>query len=156
MIFRNRHNTRSLDKPDKPSIGSVHRVIAPGDFDFKELFKANYPMVLRHATFIVSDKAAAEDIAQETFIKLYERPPKEFTNLSAWLLTVATNIAYNYLRSEKSRKRREEAEVRIEEGFDQNVETIEKLTDAERVRELLLRLDDRDRVCLVLKFSGFS
>lgn len=143
MVFGNGNKNRLIS----------NRVISPDDFDFKELFRANYPAVLRHALFITGDRAFAEDVAQETFIKLYERPPKEFTNLSGWLLTVATNIAYNSLRSEKSRKRREASEIPIDEVFDQDLEGI---ADAESVRELLAKLDERDRVCLVLKFSGFS
>jgi DNA-directed RNA polymerase specialized sigma24 family protein len=64
----------------------LKRTVAPDDFAFRELFEANYPMVLRHLILILGEQAAAEDIAQETFIRLYERPPKEFTNLSGWLL----------------------------------------------------------------------
>jgi RNA polymerase sigma factor (sigma-70 family) len=147
VIFGNEKRTISN------SSNKVSRTISPNDFDFKELFKANYPMVLRHAMLMTSDRAFAEDVAQETFIKLYERPPKEFTNLSGWLLTVATNITYNSLRSEKSRKRREAAEIPLYEAFEQN---LDNLDDAEHVRKLLAKLNDRDRVCLVLKFSGFG
>lgn len=147
MIFGNKKSMISNDS------NKFSRAISPDDFDFRELFKANYPMVLRHATLITGDIAFAEDVAQETFIKLYERPPKEFTNLSGWLLKVATNIAYNNLRSEKSRKRREATEKPLVESFEQDTES---MIDAERVKELMIELSDRDRICLILKFSGFS
>jgi len=129
------------------------RPLSPEDFDFKELFVANYPLVLKHALFLTGDKGQAEDVAQETFIRLYERPPKEFTNLSAWLLTVATNITYNNWRSSKSQKRREVEGALVDEIFEEN---FDRFSDIEKVRELLARLDDRDRTCLVLKFSGFT
>jgi RNA polymerase sigma factor (sigma-70 family) len=153
VIFSNKKKSNLVLISGGQETKPVSRPVAPDDFDFKELFRANYPTVLRHAVFLTGNRALAEDVAQETFIKLYERPPREFTNLSGWLLTVATNIAYNNLRSEKSRKRREEAEIPVDEVFDQD---LEGLVDAERVRELLAKLDDRDRTCLVLKFSGFS
>lgn len=131
----------------------ANKSISTVDFDFKELFDANYAMVVRHAMFIVAERAMAEDIAQETFIKLYENPPREFTNLSGWLIRVATNLAYNQLRGEKNRKRREAAEGLIREAFEEDFLHSSEATEA---RDALKDLDIRDRTCLVLKFSGFS
>jgi RNA polymerase sigma factor (sigma-70 family) len=69
---------------------------------------------------------------------------------------VATNLAYNYLRSEKSRLRREEhtgahgcTVVSSEETALQNEET-------NTVRRTLQALPERDRLCLLMKHSGFS
>jgi RNA polymerase sigma factor (sigma-70 family) len=135
------------------------KLISPDDFDFKELFDANYPNVFRHLMLILGERAAAEDIAQETFIKLYESPPKEFTNLSAWLIKVSTNLAYNYLRSEKNRKRREAVQVAARSeaaGQEPFAEGFAGFDDVVGAKEALRALDDRDRICLVLKFSGFS
>ncbi|MDI6816923.1 MAG: sigma-70 family RNA polymerase sigma factor [Actinomycetota bacterium] len=131
----------------------LKRTVAPDDFAFRELFEANYPMVLRHLILILGDQTAAEDIAQETFIRLYERPPKEFTNLSGWLIKISTNLAYNYLRGEKSRKRREMADTPVMEIY---ADDFYRMGETEEVREALRRLDYRDRVLIVLKFYGFS
>jgi RNA polymerase sigma factor (sigma-70 family) len=127
--------------------------IAPDDFDFKELFTANYQHVLRHLILLTGNKTLAEDIAQETFIKLYENPPREFTNLSGWLMKVSTNLAYNHLRGEKNRKKREEAQGFVRDVFE---EDFLRTSEAAEARAALRTLDDRDRTCLVLKFSGFS
>lgn len=135
------------------------KVVSPEDFDFKELFDANYPMVFRHLMLVIGERTAAEDVAQETFIKLYENPPREFTNLSGWLLKVSTNLAYNYLRSEKSRKRREAAQLTTEAksgNGDPVAQGFANFDDVIAITEVLRSLDDRDRICLVLKFSGFS
>ncbi|HZD61120.1 MAG TPA: RNA polymerase sigma factor SigX [Anaerolineae bacterium] len=133
---------------------SPKETISPGDFDFKELFDAHYPMVLRHLMLIVGERAIAEDVAQETFIKLYERPPKEFTSLSGWLIKVSTHLAYNYLRMEKNRKRREAAGGTVREAFE--ADFLEPNEEVAEVRTALNSLDERDRICLILKFSGFS
>lgn len=127
----------------------------PESFDFKELFIANYSMVLRHLMLITGERSTAEDLAQETFIRLYKCPPKEFTNLSGWLIKVATNLAYNYLRDERKRKQREFSEiaVAVNECFE---EDLLQASQAIEVKEILNSLDDRDRICLILKFSGFS
>jgi len=131
----------------------LKRTVAPDDFAFRELFEANYSMVFRHLILIVGEQATAEDIAQETFIKLYERPPEEFTNLSGWLIKVSTNLAYNYLRGEKSRKRREMADMSITEI---SADDCFRASETGEVRDALRRLDYRDRALIVLKFYGFS
>jgi len=128
------------------------KAISPEDFDFKELFDAHYAMVLRHLMLVLGDRMTAEDIAQDTFIRLYERPPGDFTNLSGWLIRVSTNLAYNHLRGEKSRKRRETENAPpevFEDDFFSSGEALE-------AREALQILDEIDRICLILKFSGFS
>ena len=128
-------------------------VISTDNFDFKELFDANYPMVFRHLMLIMGERAAAEDLAQETFIKLYEKPPKEFTNLTGWLIRVSTNLAYNYLRGEKNRKKRESVGEPAGESFEEDFLRSSEALEARRALELL---DEKHRTCLILKFSGFS
>lgn len=128
-------------------------IISPDDFDFKELFNANYPMVFRHLMLIVGERTIAEDLAQETFIKLYEKPPREFTNLAGWLIRVSTNLAYNHLRGEKNRKNREALDAPVRESFEEDFLRSGEALDARRALELL---DEKHRTCLILKFSGFS
>lgn len=124
---------------------------------FRELFQSHYPAVCRQLTCLLGSRAAAEDVAQETFIKLYQSPPREYSNLRGWLSRVAANLAYNHLRSESSRRRREtgagnlagEAEAGPEEALLKNEEVA--LT-----RAVLELLPERDRACLLLRFSGMS
>ena len=130
----------------------LKKTVSPDVFDFKELFDAHYPMVFRHLMLIFGERTIVEDMAQDTFIKLYESPPKDFTKLAGWLIKVSTNLAYNYLRSEKSRKRRESGGI-VRESFEQDFQISNEIA---QVKEALRLLGDRDRVCLILKFSGFS
>lgn len=130
----------------------LKEVITPDNFNFKELFEANYPMVFRHLMLIFGERSIAEDIAQETFIKLYEQPPNEFTNLSGWLMKVSTNLAYNYVRGEKNRKQRESERILASTAFDEDFLRTSEVFEA---REALSALSERDRICLILKFSGF-
>src|SRR5215831_16936199 len=71
-----------------------------------EAFMKNYQnMVFSTAIRLVANQAEAEDIAQETFLKAYER----FSELSksptagGWLKTVATNMCLNHLSRYRSR-----------------------------------------------------
>ena len=58
----------------------------------------------------------AEEITQETFLKLYTTPPRQYQNIGGWLSRVAVNLAYNSLRREKSRQRRE-AKIEQQQGL---------------------------------------
>lgn len=75
--------------------------------------------LLRHARALIGDDSGHEDVVQETFMKLLERPPVmpegvrgnasiESAHLSSWLHKVTRNGCMDTLRSEKRRKLREE------------------------------------------------
>ncbi|MFX4262097.1 RNA polymerase sigma factor SigX [Pelotomaculum propionicicum] len=124
---------------------------------FKEIFESHYPSVCRRLTSLLGSRAAAEDVAQEAFIKLYEAPPRENSNLGGWLTRVATNMAYNHLYSEKSRRRREADAGRSLAAAEP--EPGEELLRSEVVaftRRVLELLPERDRACLLLKYSGMD
>lgn len=122
---------------------------------FKELFDLHYPAVYRRAACILGNPAAAEDVAQETFIKLYQAPPVHQDNLAGWLVRVATNLAYNHLRGEKNRRRRESGQ-----GMEETImlpsceEEALRREETRLVQKVLDYLPERDRTCLLLRFSG--
>jgi len=107
----------------------------------------------------LGNRTAAEDVAQEVFLKLYQNPPREPSNLGGWLNRVATNLALNHLRSEKNRKHREKTAGQLTGTADAEPGPEESLAQAEEinlVRKVLQRLPERDRICLILKFSGMD
>lgn len=125
--------------------------------NFKELFDTYYTAVYRQLYFLLGEQTAAEDLAQETFLKLYSTPPRDLYNPGGWLVRVATNLAYNYLRSEKSRKERE---TNVEYERISNIISYDEMfirsQEVRQVRAVLKQMAVRDRVCLLLKFSGYS
>lgn len=130
-------------------------IVAKNTADFRELFETHYPQVFKRLTYMLADAAAAEDIAQEVFVKLLHSPPKEQTNLSGWLNKVAVNMALNYLRSEKHRRLREtksEAQTNISSVEDD----VFRIAQIYEVRDVLEKLAHRERLCLLLKASGSS
>lgn len=95
-------------------------------------------------------------MAQETFLKLFQTPPREQSNLGGWLARVATNLAYNQLRSEKSRKGRE---IKSDLGLVAMAPAEEIALRNEEIRLVQSALDslqDRDKTCLLLRYSGMS
>jgi len=136
-----------------PSTTTEHTI---NQTNFREYFERHYPAVCRQLIRLLGSRAAAEDVAQETFIKLYQSPPREPSNLGGWLARVATNLAYNHLRSENSRRRREAGAglfTTVEAGPEEALVRSEEAALTRRVLELL---PERDRACLLLKFSGMS
>jgi RNA polymerase sigma factor (sigma-70 family) len=123
--------------------------------DFVTAYREYYPVVLRHAAYLTGSVQAAEDIVQEAFAKLYKAPPAH-GNTIAWLSRVTSNLAYNHIRDEKGRKGKEpvlaeddaEKVISIEERAIRNQEV-------RLVRKVLSGLPARDRMCLLLKFSGY-
>jgi RNA polymerase sigma factor (sigma-70 family) len=117
----------------------------------REAFLEDYPAVLKHLVFLTNDRALAEDLSQEAFGKLVQReedPAAEpLDSRRAWLLTVASNLAYNHFRSET---RRQEREGRVAE------QTTADVDDVLDVRTTLARLEPRDRTVLMLRYTGFT
>lgn len=140
-----------------PIAARLHNQPEENTVRFKTLFGTYYPRICRQLTYLLGDRAAAEDLAQETFLKLYQNPPSEWTNPGGWLAKVATNLAYNYLRGEKSRQARETntANNAAHTVFSLE-ETISRSQEVAAVRSVLQQMAARDRTCLLLRFSGFS
>jgi len=111
-------------------------------------------MIFRHCAYITGDVQAAEDLAQEAFIKLLNMPPAH-GNTAAWLSRVATNLSYNYIRDRKTMRSKESV---IEGQVPDNVISIEDIairnSEVRLTRKVLNSLNPRDRLCLLLKFSG--
>ncbi len=131
------------------------------DAEFQKLYKQYFAIVFRHVNYLLGGQSpTAEEIVQETFIRLYNSPPLTQDNLSAWLLRVATNTTYNYLRSDKRRSAREEKVHNLncvrQEAADSAEEVYLHNQQVLAVKEILELLPERDRMCLLLRFSGFS
>jgi RNA polymerase sigma-70 factor (ECF subfamily) len=75
--------------------------------DFTTFMRAYQDMVYTTAARLLGDETQAEDIAQEVFIKAYERWDDLRTSPAAggWLKTVATNMSINHLQRYRKRWR---------------------------------------------------
>ena len=119
-------------------------------------------MVFSTAMRLVANQAEAEDIAQEVFLKAYERfdDLRESPTAGGWLKTVATNMSLNHLARYRSRwsffselfgGKGQDDEQEPEFAAPENVE--EELANADRrtlVEQALQKLPPAQRVPLVL------
>jgi RNA polymerase sigma factor (sigma-70 family) len=128
---------------------------------FQRLFREHYPGVARKLYALTGDYAAAEDLAQEVFLRLYQSPPDRLEAVGAWLHRVLTRVGYDYLRQRSSgRSLIEKETARIaawSESTAPSGET-EVIREWEKdvVRRVLQKLSDRDRTALLLREEGYS
>jgi RNA polymerase sigma-70 factor (ECF subfamily) len=128
---------------------------------FETLFAEYWARVYRLLYRLVGDPAEAEDLALETFFRLYQRhpqPEKEF-NLGGWLHRVATNLGLHSIRSFKRRERYEMAagKYALDEQTDhQPAEIMAKEEEQRMARLVLSQMNERQARLLVMRHSGMA
>ncbi len=125
---------------------------------FRQLFDERFPPLCRYLHRLCGDPALAADVAQETFVRLYQRGSMP-DDASAWVLAVAHNL----LRNEWRRVGRQLRLLKQRVGNlvpDHSPPSADaELLSQERirlVRRALDRLNLRDRQMLLLRHEGYS
>ena len=65
------------------------------------LYEYYYPLIVRYIDRQFRGKVDGKDIAQQFFIKLFEIKPKFVRGPTAWVYTIARNMALDKLRKDK-------------------------------------------------------
>ena len=87
---------------------AVLRAAMAGDLDaFERLVRMYQPLVWRFLRHLLRDEALAEDVTQETFVRLYQRLPsfRFRCKFSSWVFRVARNAGIDAIRSRERRDR---------------------------------------------------
>jgi len=128
---------------------------------FEAIFCQHYARIYRLLWRLVGSEA--DDLAQETFLRLYTRPPRRLRgSIEAWLIRVAVNLAYNRLRAMRRQKAYWEQLLYETDGRGwQPIElaphqVVERTDICRRVRAVLARLKRRQAMILLLRYDGFS
>jgi len=125
--------------------------------DFDTTFDAHYPELVRYCRRLTGDTDAAEDVAQESFVRLFDHGVDGTpAGIRAWLFKTATHLVRDRYRVRRNRERLlEENPVRPTEG-DSPDRSLERSEDRRRARVALDTLAPRDREILLMRYSGFS
>ena len=118
---------------------------------FESIYDAYNRLVYGIALRMLGQTAAAEDLTQSVFLKVWSAPDS-FTagNFGAWISRVTRNRALDILRSRAVRSQDEmPADVPLEGSIDEDV--FAKL-DGERVRKALAELPEEQRSLIELGF----
>jgi RNA polymerase sigma-70 factor (ECF subfamily) len=86
----------------------MERIRAGDPHAFDQLFARHQAGLLRHLGRLVRDEAAAEDLLQEVFLRVWTRAEQWESrgSLEGWLRRIATNLALNYIRTVRRRRQR--------------------------------------------------
>ena len=123
-----------------------------------EAYRRHAGAVFALAKRLLSDAALAEEIVQEVFLRIWNQPEKfdpERGTLRSYLLAQCHGGSVDLLRSESSRRLREERDARrtAEKGYDLEHEVVD-LTVAERLKEALHLLPAVEREAIALAYFG--
>lgn len=124
--------------------------------DFDALFQTLYPSLFRYLQRLTGDADAAEDIAQEAFVRLLTQdlPEKE---ARPWLFAVGTNLVRDRARKQERRHRLLQAvPVLPSAAGPRPDEAVERKEEVQLVRVALARLAPRDQQLLLMREEGFS
>ena len=121
------------------------------------LFRIHAPMVLNTAFRVLRDRSLAEDVLQETFLKLYQMKDHVDQELSipGLLRKISINLSIDILRK-RGRERSLQENEEEDQGSTRSIHIPLMQVDANEVvtvRELLERLPSVDRLILELRYG---
>jgi RNA polymerase sigma factor (sigma-70 family) len=123
-----------------------------------DLFHAHFHRLVRYLDRLSGDPELAADLAQEAFIKLYQRGSMP-DHPEAWLITVAMNLFRN-VKSTRARRRRlltpARAEASLSDPMPDPGQIVEAADERGRIRAAIDRLSERQRQMLLLRAEGYG
>jgi RNA polymerase sigma-70 factor (ECF subfamily) len=148
-------------RDDLSEVSDSSLVVAIARYDqaaLAEAYRRHAGAVFGLARRLLNDQAQAEEVVQEVFVRLWNAPERydaERGTLRSFLLAHTHSRAVDVLRSETSRRRREEREVRAaaDAGYDVDREVWD-MALAGHVREALRSLAPSERAAIELAYFG--
>ncbi len=147
-------------------LAAIERASAGDGSAFEALVRKYQSWVFTLAHRMLGDRAEAEDMAQEIFLKVYRALPQfeGKSTFSTWLYTIATNHCLSHLESRRRRPRLQEmirsartegnpdpVEDRVADPAPRADQVLEKADLRRLIQEQLLRLTPEHRAILVLR-----
>jgi RNA polymerase sigma-70 factor (ECF subfamily) len=126
---------------------------------FKEIYKTNYTMIYRFSFRFLGEHCLAEDVTQDTFMKLFTNleANNEILNPKSWLFKVASNLCKNHLKQKDNDKKLMSNKIQLNQFSDNNPENALIRTDEIlRLRQALKKLSFQDQLLLQLYQENFS
>ncbi len=155
-----------------PDVQLMLRVRDGDDFAFSQLVDAHQDMLIGFFYQMSQDRALAEDLAQEVFLRIYRARERyeARARFSTWLFRIATNVARNAKRSQNRKKEvsinvrdsggmpiRAEEQLAVEKSALMPVRQLHRSELQDVVRLAMETLNERQKTALLLnKFQGMS
>jgi RNA polymerase sigma-70 factor (ECF subfamily) len=124
-------------------------------FDFEATFRTQYERIARVIARVVNDRARAEELAVEVFLKLWRNPRVQEGNVEGWLYRAGVRMGLDELRRRTLRERYEWLL-----GTARSVPTPEDVRGVaeqrEKIRRTLAAVEPRQAELLLLRSHGLS
>jgi len=120
-------------------VRSIIRAIRKGDQQaYAEVMQLYQRRVIALALMIVRDSGAAEDVAQDAFVRAYTHLDRydEEREFYPWLATITVRLARNWLRTKARTTAREDSFVSEDADNGTSVDALNEIIADERGREL--------------------
>lgn len=158
---------RACHDPGRSFVGNTaagdERTVRPnrisGAVDFDDLFERLYPPLHRYCVRLTGDGDAADDVAQEAFVRLVEHDVSgDADGLRSWLFRTALNLVRDRARVRTNRERllqENPAHAAVPSDPETPDRATERAEAVRKVRRTLDDLDERDRALLLMREEGF-
>ena len=133
------------------------RLMAGDEGALNEIYDQFSSFVYGLALRVIGDARAAEDVSQDVFVTVWERPgafDPDRGSLRTWLGTLAHRRAVDHVRREEARRRRAIKEGARPQTTPDVEEMAMALVTAERVRSALATLSDEQQRAIQLAYFG--
>lgn len=144
---------------EKDDANLINDYIGGEEKAFEVLTRRHLKAVYNFAYRFTGKKEESEDIAQETFFKVWKNLKKyrQGENFKTWLFGIARNTAIDYLRKKKSLNFSDFKNEGGENYFEENIrdpeplpdEILKKSEDGELAKKLLAELSPEDREVII-------
>jgi RNA polymerase sigma-70 factor (ECF subfamily) len=116
------------------------------------------PDLLEHGAFLrrlarslVVDEQRAEDVVQDAYMVVLQRPPPPHVRAKAWLAGIVRNLARRQWRTEGRRVKREGAAAKFGQGPPTD-DLVARLETQQRIAQEVLALEEPGRTAVVLRY----
>ena len=157
MKLNSRESSLSLMKIQKAKPNALET----DDQVFDKYFEQYWALIYRMLAHMLGDPDEAEDVALETFYRLYQHhpdPAPEF-NIGGWLVRVATNLGLHSIRSFKRRQGYElsAGKMNLDEAAEDRPAEIHEVEEERRTARIALaRMNPRQSQLLIMRYSEMT
>jgi RNA polymerase sigma factor (sigma-70 family) len=126
--------------------------------EFRAVFLQYYTRIVAILMRLLGDRARAEEVANDSFWRLYRQPALEINNVGGWLYRTATNLGIDALRASNRRRQHEQAAAKLEAESTSAgpLDDVLREEKCRQVRTALASIKPVQAQLLILRNSGFS
>jgi len=138
----------------------IRRFQAGDETAFEEIVNRYKNRLMNFAYRFVLDREEAEDIVQDTFLKVYQNryAYKEIAKFSTWIYTITANLAKTILRKRRNRKLfffsrlgPEDKDMDFPSNEPDTQSKIEGKFDEQTIQKAIIKLPEHFRTAIILR-----